>query len=67
MIQLVICLSFVPIVSNSHSPWYIRLKKAEMNRDVGTLSMDYDCLVRLEQKKDITNCDRTWEKGPIDV
>ena len=32
---------------------YIRLKKAEMNRDVGTLSMDYDCLIRLEQKKDI--------------
>ena len=38
--------------------WYIRLKKAEMNRDVGTLSMDYDCLIRLEQKKDviITSC-----------
>ena len=33
--------------------WYIRLKKAEMNRDVGTLSMDYDCLIRLEQKKGI--------------
>ena len=31
---------------------YIRLKKAEMNRDVGTLSMDYDRLIRLEQKKD---------------
>ena len=33
--------------------WYIRLKKAEMNSDVGTLSMDYDCLIRLEQKKNI--------------
>ena len=25
--------------------WYIKLKKAEMNRDVGILSMDYDCLI----------------------
>ena len=26
-------------------PLYIILKKAEMNRYVGTLSMDYDCLI----------------------
>ena len=31
---------------------HIRLKKAKMNRDVGTHTMDYDCLIRLEQKKD---------------
>ena len=31
---------------------WIRLKKAEMNRDVGTLSVDYDCFIRLEQKKE---------------
>ena len=41
------------INSNDRQRVNIRLKKAEMNRDVGTLSMDYDCLIRLEQKKDL--------------
>ena len=56
--QINVCGSVVGVNSNDRQrvnleAWYIRLKKAEMNRDVETLSMDYDCLIRLEQKKDI--------------